>query len=929
MKKKFFKRTLSILLALALIFTLPAGNSVIYAAEQKQPDFTEGVWQVPVQMLNATKEQASMGNEAIDGPATVTIENGRATYEVNFKGIEFGGVRGHLLELWDYETEDLNQVPREAIPSGSYEDVDLEGNPATFHKAFQITREVPENVKEEEFFIKISVDAMAGFDQDARLSFDWSQAAYLPEVKRGIAGVSFGTDKAYDVTADVAVLNNKIYDVVFSHNANETGHENSASYADRATTGMPAYLRGISIQNTDSILDVDTVSGATITSEICKDAVLNALKMDVPEQNKGNLFGSNKKELEPGRYKVPIRLRNADKHEKDSAAVKAFPDTATLQVEEDGTASMVSGMGTVSMGPISDMAYEVKYYTTDNYTSTPVPATILEEIDKPEGLPNAGLVKVPVQITFPVPDNSWDGIYMNFKVDAMGGATPDGWLEIMYDQAVPAGQITTLEGSAKVNQFGKYTIHTKVTLTDGVISDVAVTADNFISETHRPTNELKISQVTKNLKHAWDGIAPTPENAEKIYRTILKKDSDYDVIDAVSGATYSANAVRDAVMDACGLEYQVENIHVPEQVKPGIYEVEIGYYSDVVWHSLVEDVTTKAILTVEEDKTMTLEFDTFSGTEKEPLYILDFNGVYPNNDRTKEPVLEGCEYQFGLSVNDYEDEFFKKGTKVVTHVKFPLTGGMNKIYNTNAYLYVPAMKRLNGELSGVYFENGHFNVDIFTKIYWDDMKKIGELPVKQTGWVQKGSEWNYINPDGTKATGFAKIGSNTFYFDKNGRMATGWQAVGTKWYYFYDSGRMLTGWQQIDGHWFYLGTDGVMTKGWKKLGANWFYFNGSGYMATGWQAVGTKWYYFYDSGRMLTGWQQINGYWYYLKSSGEMAKGWQKLGRNWFYFNGSGHMLTGWQKIGVNWFYFKNSGAMAANEKIGTYYVNASGAWVR
>ena len=60
-----------------------------------------------------------------------------------------------------------------------------------------------------------------------------------------------------------------------------------------------------------------------------------------------------------------------------------------------------------------------------------------------------------------------------------------------------------------------------------------------------------------------------------------------------------------------------------------------------------------------------------------------------------------------------------------------------------------------------------------------------------------------------------------------------------------------------------------------------------------------------------------------------MAKGWQKIGRNWFYFNGSGHMLTGWQKIGVNWFYFKNSGAMAANEKIGTYYVNASGAWVR
>lgn len=434
--------------------------------------------------------------------------------------------------------------------------------------------------------------------------------------------------------------------------------------------------------------------------------------------------------LKPGIYKVPVSLRHADRHENPSMAASVMPAMAKLIIEEDGTAVIETKLEPVKQAGIYDMAKNIKIYQEDNYLSPAKDAEILETVTNPEGIhrpdPEEDKV-VPVKISFEIPDNSWDGVYISFWVDAMNTA-PDAWLAIDYANAKEPGQAQHYKGSAKVNQFGKYTIHTDVTVIDGEISGVKVTADDFVSNTHKDTNELKIRQAADAAKSLWNGIVPVQENAEKIYRKIMKEDEPDVVIDGLSGATYSGKAVRDAVMDAFDLEYQEEVINVPEKIDPGIYEVEIGYYSDVVWHSLIENVKGKAVLTVNRDKQMTLEFDTLSGTDKEPLYILGFNGVYEDNDRSKKLTMDNCSYKMGLSLNDYEDEFFKKGTKVVNHVRFPLKGGMHKIYNTNANLYVPAMKELNGDLSGVQFENGHFNVDVFAKIYWDGIRKIKDLP---------------------------------------------------------------------------------------------------------------------------------------------------------------------------------------------------------
>ena len=61
---------------------------------------------------------------------------------------------------------------------------------------------------------------------------------------------------------------------------------------------------------------------------------------------------------------------------------------------------------------------------------------------------------------------------------------------------------------------------------------------------------------------------------------------------------------------------------------------------------------------------------------------------------------------------------------VVTDVTYPLSG-LSQYYYTNTYLYVPAMSNLNGEISGIYFENGHFSVDTIVTVYWDTLTKQG------------------------------------------------------------------------------------------------------------------------------------------------------------------------------------------------------------
>lgn len=116
--------------------------------------------------------------------------------------------------------------------------------------------------------------------------------------------------------------------------------------------------------------------------------------------------------------------------------------------------------------------------------------------------------------------------------------------------------------------------------------------------------------------------------------------------------------------------------------------------------------------------------------------------------------------------------------------------------------------------------------------------------------------------------------------------------------------------------------------GWVSTSDGWMYqINGND--TTDWQNVNGTWYFMNSSGIMQTGWISSNGKWYYMNSNGSMATGWVNVGGKWYFLNSAGDMATGWVLSNGKWYYLDSDGHMLSNTTIGSYRLDASGAWVQ
>ena len=147
-------------------------------------------YSVPVKMVQASNPTVeSMGNGALNGNAIVTVMNGKSTVELNLKATNFAGLYGHLTKLWSYPTSEkmdyswwgdsANEI--EAEVAETYMDYGLQYNQgdttkSEFIKSVKIDRSAE---KENYIYVRIQVDAMAGFDQVARLDLDWDNAVVI------------------------------------------------------------------------------------------------------------------------------------------------------------------------------------------------------------------------------------------------------------------------------------------------------------------------------------------------------------------------------------------------------------------------------------------------------------------------------------------------------------------------------------------------------------------------------------------------------------------------------------------------------------------------------------------------------------------------------------------------------------------------------
>lgn len=161
----------------------------------------------------------------------------------------------------------------------------------------------------------------------------------------------------------------------------------------------------------------------------------------------------------------------------------------------------------------------------------------------------------------------------------------------------------TKSGTFHIDQFGEYDIDVTVTVTDGTVTDIEITGNNF-GGTYAEINKTKLASAIEGIAGRFLGLADTDADGLK-------------GIDGVSGATYSSNGIKEAVADALGLDLSGEVLPgVPAEVpEPGTYDVTVAVRSDVVDHSLVQTETADAVLTVDEAGQMSLSYRMVSGTE--------------------------------------------------------------------------------------------------------------------------------------------------------------------------------------------------------------------------------------------------------------------------------------------------------------------------
>ena len=418
-------------------------------------------------------------------------------------------------------------------------------------------------------------------------------------------------------------------------------------------------------------------------------------------------------------YIVPLTLKNAHNLEQDSAAVACPGKFGTLTFDADGTPKISTNLRSVTVGTLTDYAYDFKIYQGTKPSGETVAADIVaaQTVGKADGNGNH---EVPETISFAIPKDAYNatGVYLSMYVDAMGYA-PDAYLQIDYAGAKESGDpslnFTTEVSTAEVEQFGNYNVTSQVTVKDGRITDVSLAGNDF-KGTHADDNQMYLNK-------AINGLGSTKGMKEKLTGLYMNDAQKLNDLDTVSGATYSSNAIKTATMNALGVKIEQEVIpDAPtEKPAPGLYYIEMKDRTDVVDHGLVgESKKVGAYLRVDNDGKMWLTYKMVSGTTGEPLYVLGYNGYYPNGDTTQPLTKEGVTYSTESTTAPTIGD-----CTVVTDITVPLDG-ISQTYVNNVYLYVEAMKNLNGEVSGVNFDAGKFNINSTITLYWDTLYNLSE-----------------------------------------------------------------------------------------------------------------------------------------------------------------------------------------------------------
>ncbi len=334
------------------IIRIAVDADTLAAAEEDGKNSEAVVYSVPVVMMSEVNQGSySMGNDAIDGNAVVTVKDGKSSVQLTVKAVYYAGLYGHLIKLWSYPAADSmnydwwndSDYEISADISEYFTDYGLNytsGDETTyeFPGVFRMERD---SEKEDVIYIRISSDAMEGFDQAARLEFDWDNAVVIED-----ADTEVQVESPEISVSDSSPQNNQSVTVTITA-------EDGAEIYYTTDGSVPS-------ESSNVYSGEFAVTGSSETVTIYAVAVKDGVSSDVSSADirftasSSSSSGSEGSEIEDGKYWMDIYLWNANL-DQASMGDSAFDNNrqALVTVSGGGTSAKVQ----IATNPVSVSGY--------------------------------------------------------------------------------------------------------------------------------------------------------------------------------------------------------------------------------------------------------------------------------------------------------------------------------------------------------------------------------------------------------------------------------------------------------------------------------------------------------------------------------------------------------------------------------------------
>lgn len=437
-----FKKKMAVIICCCLILTILSGTAGLKVSSADDTGVKDGTYSIPVSLWHASKDSASMGNNALQQTGKLVASGGDAQLYLKFTSMEFSGMSGYLMQLDLLEDITFNEYnypekykEKAATVVSRYSIVDQYNGPSSTDvncagKQYPKVLKIPVTIGQQYTWAHVYVPVMGELDsgdQVCRIKLDF--------------------DAMSEMTSDEAAEWEAAEKDDEGGTSGETGNLNKTElkkYIDQATAllGKTDTYTEASLNQLQAALDTAKKTWeATSTTQTVVDAQAKSLKAAIDGLIKKSSENLDKNNLKNGKYTVYVDLWHATSN-KASMGNPTMNHKALLTVK-DGTYTMDISTHPMTVGTITACLQTLQIKQSDgSYKYAQITAK-----NNPGKQPSVFRFVLPSKDTY-IP------VLIDPKVEVMGEDPLPARLKISWDTLAKAADNAKVEENTKAVTAG-------------------------------------------------------------------------------------------------------------------------------------------------------------------------------------------------------------------------------------------------------------------------------------------------------------------------------------------------------------------------------------------------------------------------------------------------------------------------------------------